>query len=171
MIDPFFAHRLLAWWDEHGRKDLPWQQERSPLPVWVAEVMLQQTQVAVVVRYFERFMARFPNIHALASASLDDVLHLWSGLGYYGRAHNLHRAAAAVVRNYDGILPNDQRVLMELPASGVPPPRDRGPGIRRAGRHPRRERQARTGAAAQSRRRGDTGRQSVVEARGITHAS
>ena len=118
MIDPFFAHRLLAWWDEHGRKDLPWQQERSPYRVWVAEVMLQQTQVAVVARYFERFMARFPNIHALASASLDDVLHLWSGLGYYGRAHNLRRAAAAVVRNYDGILPNDQRVLMELPGIG-----------------------------------------------------
>ena len=91
-----FANRLLAWWDTHGRKNLPWQRERTPYRVWVAEIMLQQTQVSTVVPYFERFAARFPTMETLARADLDEVLHLWSGLGYYARARNLHRAAGIV---------------------------------------------------------------------------
>ncbi|WP_410474662.1 A/G-specific adenine glycosylase [Guyparkeria sp. TX1] len=88
-----FAERLLAWFDDHGRHDLPWQHPRTPYRVWVSEIMLQQTQVATVIPYFERFMARFPDIDALAAAEADDVLSLWSGLGYYARARNLHAAA------------------------------------------------------------------------------
>ena len=88
-----FARRLLAWWDVHGRRDLPWQRERTPYRIWVAEVMLQQTQVSTAAPYFERFVRRFPDVETLAAAGLDDVLHLWSGLGYYARARNLHRAA------------------------------------------------------------------------------
>lgn len=93
-----FAGRLLAWFDEHGRHDLPWQHPRTPYRVWVSEIMLQQTQVATVIDYFNRFMHRFPSLDALASAPLDDVLALWSGLGYYARARNLHAAARAMAR-------------------------------------------------------------------------
>ncbi|HLP30831.1 MAG TPA: A/G-specific adenine glycosylase [Geothrix sp.] len=96
-----FAERLLAWFDRHGRKDLPWQQDRTPYRVWVSEIMLQQTQVATVIPYFERFMARFPDAAALADAPVDDVLALWSGLGYYSRARNLH-AAAQQIRDLHG---------------------------------------------------------------------
>src|SRR5271165_5331765 len=81
-----FAERLLRWFGRHGRKSLPWQKDPTPYRVWVSEVMLQQTQVATVIPYFERFMERFPTVDALASASLDEVLHLWTGLGYYARA-------------------------------------------------------------------------------------
>ena len=88
-----FAERLLEWFDRHGRKGLPWQKDPTPYRVWVSEVMLQQTQVATVIPYFERFMARFPTVQALASAPLDEVLHLWTGLGYYARARNLHACA------------------------------------------------------------------------------
>ena len=116
--DHCFAHQLLAWWDVHGRKDLPWQWDRSPYRVWVAEVMLQQTQVSTAAPYFERFNERFPDVHALASAPLDDVLHVWSGLGYYARARNLHRAAVIVVRECGGIFPSDQQALMALPGIG-----------------------------------------------------
>ncbi len=84
-----FANRLLIWWDTHGRKNLPWQREHTPYRVWLAEIMLQQTQVSTVAPYFERFAARFPTVEALARADLDEVLHLWSGLGYYARARNL----------------------------------------------------------------------------------
>ena len=101
-----------------GRKDLPWQQDRSPYRVWVSEVMLQQTQASTVIPYFERFMARFPDAQALANAPLDTVLHLWSGLGYYARARNLHRAAAVVAEEYRGVLPSDQQALMALPGIG-----------------------------------------------------
>jgi len=90
---PEFADRLLAWWDAHGRHDLPWQHPRTPYRVWISEIMLQQTQVATVIPYFERWMRDFPDIPTLAAASLDDVLSHWSGLGYYARARNLHRAA------------------------------------------------------------------------------
>ena len=102
----------------YGRKDLPWQRDRTPYRVWVSEVMLQQTQVGTVAPYFERFMARFPSVRALADAPLDHVLHLWSGLGYYARARNLHRAAAIVAHEYGGSFPNDPQALMALPGIG-----------------------------------------------------
>jgi A/G-specific DNA glycosylase len=100
-----FAARLLAWYDRHGRKDLPWQCDPTPYRVWVSEVMLQQTQVATVIPYFERFMARFPVVTDLAAASVDEVLALWSGLGYYSRARNLHRAAAQIAGEHGGVFP------------------------------------------------------------------
>ena len=97
-----FADRLLSWFDQHGRHDLPWQHPRSPWRVWVSEIMLQQTQVATVTGYFDRFMARFPTPAAMAEASVDDVLALWSGLGYYSRARNLHAAAQRVAAEHGG---------------------------------------------------------------------
>lgn len=112
------AEPLLAWFDLHGRRDLPWQQAATPYRVWVSEIMLQQTQVAVVSPYFERFMARFPTVKALAAASLDEVLHLWSGLGYYARARHLHAAARRVVDVYQGALPTEFAELNALPGIG-----------------------------------------------------
>ena len=94
--EPDFAERVLAWFDQHGRKDLPWQRDTSPYRVWVSEIMLQQTQVKTVIPYFERFMQALPTVQALAAASEDTVLHLWTGLGYYARGRNLHRAAKTV---------------------------------------------------------------------------
>ena len=88
-----FHQRILIWFDTHGRKDLPWQRDTTPYRVWVSEIMLQQTQVKTVIPYFERFMAAFPDVQTLANAADDDVLHLWTGLGYYARARNLHKAA------------------------------------------------------------------------------
>ena len=116
--DGSFARRLLAWWDTHGRKNLPWQRERTPYRVWVAEIMLQQTQVSTVVPYFERFVARFPDVQSLARADLDDVLHLWSGLGYYARARNLHRAASVVMRDHGGVFPDRVADIRRLPGIG-----------------------------------------------------
>ena len=113
-----FANRLLAWWDTHGRKNLPWQRGRTPYRVWVAEIMLQQTQVSTVVPYFERFAARFPTVDALARADLDEVLHLWSGLGYYARARNLHRAAGIVAREHGGVFPETLAAVQALPGIG-----------------------------------------------------
>ncbi|MDN6180097.1 MAG: A/G-specific adenine glycosylase [Halomonas subglaciescola] len=100
-----FQQRLLGWFEHHGRHDLPWQMSRTPYRVWVSEIMLQQTQVATVIGYFERFMARFPTLAALAGAEQDAVLHLWTGLGYYARARNLHKAAQVVVAEHGGELP------------------------------------------------------------------
>ncbi|SHM30652.1 A/G-specific adenine glycosylase [Vreelandella subglaciescola] len=100
-----FQQRLLDWFERHGRHDLPWQTPRTPYRVWVSEIMLQQTQVATVIGYFERFMARFPTLAALADAQQDEVLHLWTGLGYYARARNLHKAAQVVVAEHGGELP------------------------------------------------------------------
>ncbi|HER34348.1 MAG TPA: hypothetical protein ENO19_02630, partial [Halothiobacillaceae bacterium] len=94
-----FASRLLAWFDRHGRHDLPWQHPRSAYRVWLSEIMLQQTQVATVIPYFQRFVERFPDLASLAAAEVDEVLALWSGLGYYARARNLHRAARELVAN------------------------------------------------------------------------
>jgi A/G-specific adenine glycosylase len=86
MNQPFaFAEAVLGWYHQHGRKDLPWQQNITPYRVWVSEIMLQQTQVVTVIPYYERFMARFPDVHSLAAAEQDEVLHLWTGLGYYAR--------------------------------------------------------------------------------------
>ena len=115
--DPF-AGALLEWFDAHGRKDLPWQHPRSPYRVWLSEVMLQQTQVRTAIPYFERFVAEIPSIGALAGASLDRVLALWSGLGYYRRARNLHRAARVCVEQYAGELPHDFATLSSLPGIG-----------------------------------------------------
>jgi A/G-specific adenine glycosylase len=113
-----FAPALLAWHDRHGRHDLPWQQQRSPYRVWVSEVMLQQTQVAAVIPYFERFMQRFPDIISLADAGLDEVLHHWAGLGYYARARNLKRAAERVRDEHGGAFPEDFPRVAALPGIG-----------------------------------------------------
>ena len=113
-----FARRLLAWFDEHGRHDLPWQREATPYSIWVSEIMLQQTQVSTVVPYFERFMCSFPAIDDLARADLDDVLAHWSGLGYYARARNLHRTAQRIVDELGGELPATVVELMALPGIG-----------------------------------------------------
>jgi len=112
------ATRLLAWFDAHGRHDLPWQLTRTPYSVWVSEIMLQQTQVGTVIPYFERFMQRFPTLAALAAAPLDDVLAHWAGLGYYARARNLWRAARIVVAEHGGELPTDFEALHALPGIG-----------------------------------------------------
>jgi A/G-specific adenine glycosylase len=102
---PGFAARLIDWQRQHGRHDLPWQRTRDPYVVWLSEIMLQQTQVATVIPYFHRFVARFPGIAALAAATEDEVLVLWSGLGYYSRARNLHRAAQRVMEHHGGNFP------------------------------------------------------------------
>ncbi|ARB91959.1 A/G-specific adenine glycosylase [Legionella longbeachae] len=113
-----FSKPLLLWFDLHGRKNLPWQHPRTPYRVWVSEIMLQQTQVQTVIPYFERFMQRFPNISDLAHAQEDDVLSLWSGLGYYSRARNLHQTAKLILQHHQGIFPNDSKLLNELPGIG-----------------------------------------------------
>lgn len=113
-----FAARLLAWFDRCGRHDLPWQHPRTPYRVWLSEIMLQQTQVRVVVPYFERFVAVLPDIATLAAAPLDDVLALWSGLGYYARARNLHAAAKRCVELHGGELPRDFDALTAFPGIG-----------------------------------------------------
>ena len=115
---PPFAERLLAWYERHGRHDLPWQHRRTPYRVWVSEVMLQQTRVETVIPYFERFMARFPELEALAEAPLDEVLHLWSGLGYYARARNLHAAARRIVEHHGGRFPETIEEAEALPGLG-----------------------------------------------------
>ncbi len=112
------APALLAWWDRHGRRDLPWQQDPTPYRVWVSEIMLQQTQVATVIGYYEAFMAAFPTVSALADASTDEVLHRWSGLGYYARARNLHRAARVVRDGHGGQVPVQFEALAALPGIG-----------------------------------------------------
>jgi A/G-specific adenine glycosylase len=113
-----FSAKVIAWQQRHGRHDLPWQGTRDPYALWVAEIMLQQTQVATVIPYFERFLLRFPNVAALAAAPLDEVLRLWSGLGYYARARNLHRAAQAIARGRGGRFPKRFEEVMALPGVG-----------------------------------------------------
>lgn len=113
-----FSTALLDWHDKHGRHDLPWQQELSPYRVWISEIMLQQTQVATVIPYFARFMQSFPSLADLAHASIDDVLHHWTGLGYYARARNLHRTARLIMEQYAGNLPLQLDKLIELPGIG-----------------------------------------------------
>ena len=113
-----FAERLLAWFDEHGRKDLPWQHPRTPYRVWISEIMLQQTQVTTVIPYFERWMVTFPDLATLAAAPQDEVLGLWSGLGYYARARNLHRAAGICLAEHGGALPGSAEGLVALPGIG-----------------------------------------------------
>ncbi|MBS0217363.1 MAG: A/G-specific adenine glycosylase [Proteobacteria bacterium] len=113
-----FATRLLKWFDAHGRHDLPWQHPRTPYRVWLSEIMLQQTQVSVVTGYFQRFVDALPDLPALAAAPRDQVLALWSGLGYYARARNLHAAAQCCVELHEGDLPRDFDALLALPGIG-----------------------------------------------------
>ncbi|MDE0062801.1 MAG: A/G-specific adenine glycosylase [Gammaproteobacteria bacterium] len=113
----WFARHLLAWFDRHGRKDLPWQRDPTPYRVWVSEIMLQQTRVQTVIPYYERFMARFPDVASLARADLDEVLHLWTGLGYYARGRNLHRAAIQIEQGGSGF-PSTREGLEALPGVG-----------------------------------------------------
>ncbi|PKH25023.1 A/G-specific adenine glycosylase [Enterobacterales bacterium CwR94] len=118
MQAPQFAQQVLDWYQRYGRKTLPWQHEKTPYKVWLSEVMLQQTQVATVIPYFERFMARFPTVTDLANAPLDEVLHLWTGLGYYARARNLHKAAKQVAEQHHGVFPTTLEAVEALPGVG-----------------------------------------------------
>ena len=113
-----FAERVVAWQRGHGRNDLPWQNTRDPYRVWLSEIMLQQTQVATVLGYYARFLERFGDVSALAAASQDDVLALWSGLGYYSRARNLHRCAQVLVAGHGGQFPRSSAQLLQLPGIG-----------------------------------------------------
>ena len=113
-----FAKILLQWYRKSGRKDLPWQHPREPYRVWLSEIMLQQTQVATVIPYFEKFTQQFPSVTHLANAHIDEVLALWAGLGYYARARNLHAAAIQVRDEHQGIFPADQESLESLPGVG-----------------------------------------------------
>lgn len=113
-----FAQAILTWYDAYGRKNLPWQQNKNAYRVWLSEIMLQQTQVATVIPYFERFLERFPTVQALAAAPQDEVLHFWTGLGYYARARNLHKAAQTVVNEYGGEFPTDLEQMNALPGVG-----------------------------------------------------
>jgi len=115
---PAFATRLVAWQRTHGRHDLPWQDTGDAYRVWLSEIMLQQTQVATVVPYFLRFVAALPDVRALAAAPVERVLELWSGLGYYRRAHHLHAAAQRVVAEHAGVFPRDPALLATLPGIG-----------------------------------------------------
>lgn len=118
IVQNSFAERLLTWWDQHGRKDLPWQFNKTPYRVWVSEIMLQQTQVASVIGYYQRFMESFPSVQALAEAHEDSVLEHWAGLGYYARARNLHKAAKIINGEYQGEFPNTLDDITALPGIG-----------------------------------------------------
>jgi len=113
-----FQARMLAWFRAH-RRDLPWRRSRDPYRIWVAEVMLQQTRIATVMPYYQLFLARFPTVHILARAREPEVLKLWSGLGYYSRARNLHRAAKIVAASHDGQFPSELAAALDLPGIGV----------------------------------------------------
>lgn len=118
-IDLFsFSEEVLKWYDIYGRKTLPWQKEKSAYHVWLSEIMLQQTQVATVIPYFNRFIECFPTIDSLASASLDSVLHLWTGLGYYARARNLHKTAVFISTYYQNTFPDTFDEIVKLPGIG-----------------------------------------------------
>jgi A/G-specific adenine glycosylase len=118
VVIPPFADRIVAWQQNHGRSELPWQNTRDPYRVWLSEVMLQQTQVSTVLGYFSRFLQRFPSVRSLAAGSEDEVLGLWSGLGYYSRARNMHRCARDVVSRFDGEFPRSAAQLRTLPGIG-----------------------------------------------------
>ncbi len=113
-----FSRQLLKWHDQHGRHDLPWQQDINPYRVWISEIMLQQTQVATVIPYYQRFMQQFPDVLTLANTGIDSVLHLWTGLGYYARARNLHRAAQTIRDEHAGIFPDEIKQVIALPGIG-----------------------------------------------------
>jgi A/G-specific adenine glycosylase len=118
-VDSSFSERLLAWFERHGRHDLPWQHPATPYRVWVSEVMLQQTQVVSVIPYFERFMLSFATVQDLANATVDEVLAHWSGLGYYARGRNLHKAAQVIMQQHSGIFPSSVEDLIALPGIGL----------------------------------------------------
>ena len=118
MQPEIFADRLRAWFETYGRKSLPWQEEPTPYRVWVSEVMLQQTQVATVIPYYGRFLERFPTVEALAAAPIDEVLHLWTGLGYYARARNLHACARVLIERHGGTFPRKLEEVTALPGIG-----------------------------------------------------
>ncbi len=113
-----FAQAIITWQQSHGRHDLPWQHARDAYRVWVSEIMLQQTQVSTVIPYYQRFMQRFPDVRSLATAAGDDVLAAWSGLGYYSRARNLHRAARLIVERHGGAFPSETEAIAALPGIG-----------------------------------------------------
>ncbi len=117
-LPPDFAAQIVAWQRSHGRSQLPWQNTRDPYRVWLSEVMLQQTQVSTVLGYFARFLERFPDVKALAAGTEDEVFGLWSGLGYYSRARNMHRCAQDVVARFDGEFPRTAEELVTLPGIG-----------------------------------------------------
>ena len=117
-VDLDFSAAVLAWFDVSGRKHLPWQQDPSPYRVWISEIMLQQTQVSTVIPYYERFMQRFPDVATLAAAPVDEVLHLWTGLGYYARARNLHKAARQLVCDFGGEFPQTVEEVAGLSGIG-----------------------------------------------------
>lgn len=114
-----FRQRLLKWFNQYGRTDLPWQQHKTPYRVWVSEIMLQQTQVNTVIPYFERFVKTFAKVSELANADEDEVMHLWAGLGYYNRARNLHKAAKMIMNSFAGLIPNTFDELVKLPGIGA----------------------------------------------------
>jgi len=113
-----FPQKVLAWFDQHGRKNLPWQQDINPYRVWVSEIMLQQTQVKTVIPYYEKFMTSFPDVQTLASADQDTVLKHWSGLGYYARARNMHKAAQMVCDDFAGVFPDNLESMQSLSGIG-----------------------------------------------------
>jgi A/G-specific adenine glycosylase len=115
---PPFATRLIAWQKRHGRHDLPWQNTTDPYRVWLSEIMLQQTQVATVIPYYQRFLTSFPDLAALAAAPVDEVMAHWSGLGYYARARNLHACAQAVMADHGGAFPRNPEAIAALPGIG-----------------------------------------------------
>lgn len=114
----WFSEQVVSWYHQHGRKELPWQQDKSLYKTWLSEVMLQQTQVATVLPYFQRFIEQYPTITALAEAPLDHVLHLWTGLGYYARARNLHKAAKIIVEQFAADFPQNFDQVLDLPGIG-----------------------------------------------------
>lgn len=118
MTPEVFQRAVFDWFDQHGRTSLPWQQDKTPYRVWVSEIMLQQTQVATVIPYYQRFMERFPALQDLAEAEQDEVLHFWTGLGYYSRARNLHKAAQILWQQHHGEFPATVDAVQELPGIG-----------------------------------------------------
>ncbi len=116
--NPAFTEALLAWFDIHGRKNLPWQNPRTPYFVWVSEVMLQQTQVKTVIPYFLKFIKRFPTLQTLAEATEDEVLAYWAGLGYYSRGRNLQKTASRIMAQFEGVFPSESKQLIDLPGIG-----------------------------------------------------
>ena len=118
VLSSAFADRISDWQRREGRQSLPWQVDRDPYRIWVSEVMLQQTQVTTVIPYYTRFLLRFPDVRVLAAASVDEVLRHWSGLGYYARGRNLHRAAMDIVSRFDSNLPRTADQWVTLPGIG-----------------------------------------------------